>query len=210
MKKLSFFIILIFLILPAPALAALNQPAGQYPITEPLQPIDVGNKPNYSGNIQFDDPGENSPAPANDLTDDQVGSIDTTTAEKSSSEGHNWIKILFGFVVLVVITVVGLMLWRNRKTAAIALLLALVIAPLLILGSNRVLAASSPPPLNPSPRRVILEEDQITPVEPAKTQASHSVLYGLAAIVLIIVAIIGAKVFMDNSSAMSKPKPKAR
>lgn len=137
MKKgiisLVLFVIVVFCIFPSTVIAALKQPPGQFPVTEPLQSVDVGTKPNYSGNIQDgkpsnsdkqatsdgSDPSDNS---AGDIPQDDTSSLESQKTEASTTDTggvttkHFKIKLSIFIIIVVVLLIAGLV-YRRRKSA---------------------------------------------------------------------------------------------
>ena len=137
MKKgiisLVLFVIVVFCIFPSTVIAALKQPPGQFPVTEPLQSVDVGTKPNYSGNIQAGKPTDSDKEATSDgssLSDNSAGDMpqdDTSSSELQKTEAsttdtggvttkHFKIKLSILIIIVVVLLIAGL-IYRRRKSA---------------------------------------------------------------------------------------------
>ncbi len=137
MKKgiisLVLFVIVVFCIFPITTIAALKQPPGQFPVTEPLQSVDVGTKPNYSGNIQAGKPSNSdkqATSDGSDPSDNSAGDIpqdDTSSSELQKTEAsttdtggvttkHFKIKLSIFIIIVVVLLIAGLV-YRRRKSA---------------------------------------------------------------------------------------------
>ena len=140
MKKgiisLVLFVIVVFCIFPITAIAALKQPPGQFPVTEPLQSVDVGTKPKYSGNIQDGKPfnsDKQATSDGSDPSDNSVGDIPQDGTSSSSSlesqktvasttdtggvtTKHFKIKLSIFIIIVVVLLIAGL-IYRRRKSA---------------------------------------------------------------------------------------------
>lgn len=208
---LSLFGALIIIIVPQRANAALEQPPGEFPITEPLRPMEPGIKPNYSGNIQNGEP-VNLEETDEDVQNNEnsIGStpdIDPVTGQprqnsnintSNSGNGKVW---LLGIIVVIVIAGGG---WFMRKKKLGNLAKTLVVAALIFFGagfgllSQPMLAqaqrVSQGVPQNSGQnsnqpiQRTIIPEDEIKEDPLAAPQKTNKSLYAIITVSLILVA----------------------
>lgn len=215
--------------MPAPkASAVAKQPAGEFPITEPLQPLQPGIQPNYSNSVQDD---EHTPAnlidgiPAD--SDSESGSatnpsgqpmIESGTPAAAQTPAAQQSKKWYVLLVIVVIGIVArLVYWRRKinRTGASLVIAGLLMATFSILGlslGSSPAFAQTPPQQRLPIQRVIEEEnpDGLTASQVASqgatssanndTRAGQTVLFGLAAVFLIIVAIGIAVMYWKKST----------
>lgn len=203
------FLLTIFLGIPsASVFAALEQPAGQYPITEPLKPMDPGVKPNYSGNIQDGEPANldqsedgytaptNNPETSVDETvgDNELGKPVPSVEAEEKGKG----KILLAGIILVV--VVAGVIWFLRKNksggaGAAVFLAALTLSGFLVMSTTATVFAqtqgnpqSSPLNSNQPIQRTIIPEDQIEEEPFTSPESGNKSFYVIITVALLLVA----------------------
>ncbi len=209
----------VFFILPNMCLAASLQPAGEFPINEPLRSIEPGMKPNYSNSIDDD---ENKPANIvnNELqpivNNDQFVVESTPAAEQFENEvveksNNKW---LLGLVIIILAAISGGLFWRRKITrteAALGLVGLLFLNFALVATSVNFAFAQNAPIEGPVIQRTIEEENsdgvlvsEVTPKQQAESDAQSQVIFGLAAILLVIVAMGAATMYWRNSHPLMK------
>ena len=221
------------------ALAVALQPPGQMPITEPLRPIDPGVEPNYSNNVQDDaktpanvitDKPEDEPEAAN--TNSANGDSNSVAANSEESinpsvekSNKKWIVLL---ILVIIAAIGGGIYWRRKinRTEATFIIAGLLLSSFAVLGFGNIsLAQAQTEPQAQSQssdkpaaiQRTIVEENdqgltpsQVTAQSSAQDKSKKTVTFGLAAIILIIIAIGGATMLWKESlgkSTTSNPVP---
>lgn len=205
MKNLLLSILLISaLLVPNFAQAVEQQPPGQFPITQPLQPIQPGVKPNYSGSVQHQ--GSSSPAQTEANTDynqNNSNAVSPNTTDSGAptvlfkdprpveqSSSKFWIFIVIGLVIVVAI---GIYLWKkkvikNMTTFVIAF--AIFSSVLFGIHGLKIALAQSLPKNGPPIQRTIEVEGEQNSISPsAQPQSQNQGLYGILAVGLGLLAV---------------------
>ena len=213
-----FFVISLFVgaVIAAPqqSFAALEQPAGEFPINEPLHPMEPGTKPNYSGNIQSgeqvnleetaEEPSAiNEPNPA--ITDPAeaatVQPVPNTGTESDSSTG-NWKYWLAGLILIIVVGG-GVWAWRRKpsKTTTAVILAAIMFSGLYSgFAVNPVFAQHTDPNSNKAIQRTITVEGEDPELGTDSAGQANTGLFGLTAAILVLIAGGAGYFFWTRSS----------
>lgn len=219
----------IMLTTPVSVSAVALQPPGQIPITEPLRPTPEGVEPNYSNNIQDD-----SQTPANEVSaqaieeesvanepserGDTPALINSENAEQNSPTKNSSKKWLWGFGVIILLGLLGggvYLLRRAKRTNATLAIAALMISAtsVLFLSDTGQAQAQNTKNTGISVQRVIEEEgsngltqSQIKAGSETDSQSGRQVIFGLAGILLIVVAVGAAAIFWRGSTTETPQK----
>lgn len=203
----------VFLGMPLSAQAVAQAP-GEIPIVEPLRPPPAGVKPNYSKNIQNDHQEAESTTSEEGESEEATNNAVADVSETPTS--RTWYYIIGFIAVLAAILIV---LWKkkiiqissNKNDMTKAILMALILPSIMssFLLANRVSAQEVPK--KDTIQRSIVEENadkiDLTPLDPQPVNpASSSVLYGLGAVVLIIVAVVVGSALWHNHKIIKPTK----
>lgn len=207
--------------------AALEQPAGEFPITQPLKPIDPGSKPNYSGNIQDGEPVLLQPTEEEELSPESAPGVITTDGEMDveqirvmendgfETSGGNGKLWFIALAAIIVIGVVALFLWRRGQVSKTTT--ALVLAFFLFTGFATINSAlAQPAPIAPQQRTITAEEDVVEEGQILPSSESNRSAYMVTVIGLLLIAGGALYLFWTQTKPYKveepkqKPRPKKR
>lgn len=202
-------------------MAVAIQPPGQIPIVEPLRPIEPGNQPNYSNNVQDDEQTpanipssenlqEPEPNAENNDQSEKQEEISNVSGQKSSESNNSKKWVILAVLILVLICVLG-WIFRKKIMKSTALILAGLFFAGSILCSNHVsanvLMAQSNERNNTQPIQRTIEEEnkqgftptQVKAEEKIAAKSRSSVVFGLGSVILLIVGIGAAAFLLKNN-----------
>lgn len=186
--------------------AALEQPPGQFPITEPLQSVPDGITPNYSGNIQdgepanLDDENVQDSVPSTENNEsigaDESGStdVDESIENQELSDPVQKSSKLWALVtaLIILLGIVGLWFWRKKSMVGPVVIVFLIAPTLMIGGITAQLTHAQSLPSNSQPvQRIIVEEGAETLSGDTAAQGKRNgttAIYGLLATGLVLIA----------------------
>lgn len=209
-----------FILTTPSVLAVARQPAGEFPITEPLRPLEGNVEPNYSNSIQDD---EKTPANASeeDLLDTTPESGSAATASNEdinsgadlnkeipnsadSKSGKKWfivIPVALGFIICGFI-------WRKKIVGLISVLaLAILLSQSLLFSHSSVVYAQSATREGPVIQRTIEDESKLQSNNSLSTpqkQSGQTAIFGIMAVLLFVVAIGAAAMFWKSHGEPKK------
>lgn len=228
LHKIAFVLFaVVFILIPNNAMAAALQPPGEFPITEPLIPIEPGMKPNYSNSVQDDEktpanvssgapestPEESAQSANESLSEQAESNAEVKTGESTGKSSNKWIVLV---IVLIVAAVAGGVYWRRKvshTSATLGLVGIIFLSTVLVIGVPQSSMAQSSQSGGAVIQRTIEESNsdgtlasEITQQQ-AESTLNNQFTFTLLAILLIIVAIGAAAMYWKNSHIVEKDLP---